>query len=104
MADSSPCRSRPSRRRARFRCAECAQGAVAGANLTLAPPYVQPVFHKEGAWAAQYGLNETIVRIPVGLEDAEALLESFEVAVRKADGTTQRRDGGERIMEGATSC
>ncbi|KAF8534749.1 pyridoxal phosphate-dependent transferase [Trichophaea hybrida] len=70
-----------------FNAIDVHKGSSLGANLTLAQPYVQTVFQKEKAWAARYGLKETIVRISVGLEDMEPLLESFKVTVQKADET-----------------
>jgi len=36
-------------------------------------------------WAAGYGLDASIVRISVGLEDKEALLSAFKVALKKAN-------------------
>ncbi|KAK2028124.1 PLP-dependent transferase [Colletotrichum zoysiae] len=61
------------------------KGPSLGANVTLAQPYVQTVFGREKAWAARYGLSETIVRISVGIEDTEALMEAFREAI---DATT----------------
>jgi len=61
------------------------KGPSLGANLTLAQPYVQTVFWREMDWAAGYGLNASIVRISVGLEDKEALLSAFKVALKKAN-------------------
>lgn len=61
------------------------KGPSLGSNLTLVQPYVQTVFHKEKQWAASWGLRETIVRVSVGLEDRQALLESFLVAIRLVD-------------------
>ncbi|KAH7014733.1 pyridoxal phosphate-dependent transferase [Ilyonectria destructans] len=60
------------------------KGPSLGAQYTLAQPYVQTVFQKEKAWAATYGLKETIVRISVGLEDKELLKGSLIVALDAA--------------------
>lgn len=57
------------------------KGPSLGANVTLAQPYVQTVFGREKDWAARYGLSETIVRISVGVEDTEALEETFRQAM-----------------------
>ena len=61
------------------------KGPSLGANVTLAQPYVQTVFYKQKAWAANFGLHESIVRVSVGLEDKEALLATFTDALSKAD-------------------
>ncbi|KAF4458412.1 Cys Met metabolism pyridoxal phosphate-dependent enzyme [Fusarium albosuccineum] len=60
------------------------KGPSLGAQCTLAQPYVQTVFQKEKAWAATYGLKETIVRISVGLEDKELLKDSLAIALDAA--------------------
>lgn len=60
------------------------KGPSLGAQYTLAQPYVQTVFQKEKAWAATYGLKETIVRISVGLEDKELLKGSLIIALDAA--------------------
>lgn len=60
------------------------KGPSLGAQYTLAQPYVQTVFQKEKAWAATYGLKETIVRISVGLENKESLKGSFIIALDAA--------------------
>lgn len=61
------------------------KGPSLGAHVTLAQPYVQTVFMREKEWAASYGLSESIVRISVGLEDAQALGYEFTRALRLAD-------------------
>ncbi|KAF4998421.1 hypothetical protein FDECE_11795 [Fusarium decemcellulare] len=61
------------------------KGPSLGASVTLAQPYVQTVFTREKAWAASYGLRESIVRISVGIENDEALGREFLRALRLAD-------------------
>lgn len=61
------------------------KGPSLGSNLTLVQPYVQTVFYKEKQWAASWGLRETIIRVSVGLEDRQALLETFSEAIRLVD-------------------
>ena len=61
------------------------KGPLLGCNVTLLQPYVQTVFHKEKQWAASWGLQESIIRVSVGLEDREALLETFLAAIRLVD-------------------
>lgn len=64
------------------------KGPSLGSNLTLVQPYVQTVFFREKQWAASWGLQETIVRVSVGLEDRHALLETFLEAIRLVDQST----------------
>ena len=70
-----------------FNALDIHKGPSLGVNLTLAQPYVQTVFAKDKAWAASYGLDETIIRISVGLEDGKALGQAFQRALRFADCT-----------------
>lgn len=60
------------------------KGPSLGASVTLAQPYVQTVFHKEKEFAARCGLNETIIRFSVGLEDKNALLNAILLALSVA--------------------
>ena len=62
------------------------KGPSLGANVTLLQPYVQTVFFREKEWAANNGVQETIVRVSVGLEDKGELLEAFKIAMAAADG------------------
>ena len=66
---------------------EVYKGPSFGANVTIAIPYVQLVFQKEKDWASSHGLDETLVRISVGLEDKEALLGCVKTALQAADAT-----------------
>ncbi|TRX89229.1 hypothetical protein FHL15_009927 [Xylaria flabelliformis] len=64
-----------------FDVLDVCKGPSLGAEVTLAQPYVQTVFYKEKAWAARYGLRESIIRISVGVEDPELLVEAFSRAM-----------------------
>lgn len=77
-----------------FDAAEMHKGPSLGSNVTLLQPYVQTVFHKEKEWAASCGLKETIVRISVGLEDKEALLTSFKMAMKRVETAMCEGDEG----------
>ena len=68
------------------------KGPSLGAHITLAQPYVQTVFYKQKAWAANFGLHESIVRVSVGLEDKEALLAAFKDALGEANKKKRSRD------------
>ena len=61
------------------------QGPHLGAHLTLAIPYVKGLYIKELDKIAPYGMRETQIRIAVGLEDTEVLLEEFRIALKAAD-------------------
>ena len=79
---------------------EVHKGPSLGVVVTLAQPYVQTVFARDKEWAASYGLNETIVRISVGLENEEALGKAFKRALRFADCTKH----GVRSLENLDAC
>lgn len=61
------------------------KGPSFGAHVTIALPYIQLVMQKQKDWARGHGLNETLVRISVGLEDQEVLLSLFEKALQAAN-------------------
>jgi len=65
-------------------------GPHLGAHLTLAMPYVKGLYYKKLDWAERYGLKETQIRVSVGLEDTETLLEVFKDALRAADMVNKR--------------
>lgn len=66
---------------------EVHKGLSLGAQITLAIPYIQLLPQHEKEWAAQYGVRETIVRISVGLEDPEEILDCVKRALAKAELT-----------------
>lgn len=61
------------------------KGPSFGANVSIALPYVQLVMQKQKEWARGHGLNETLIRISIGLEDREVLLGHIKDALRAAD-------------------
>ncbi|PVH75697.1 PLP-dependent transferase [Cadophora sp. DSE1049] len=61
------------------------KGAHLGAPFTLAFPFTLGVYYRKLDWVAQYGLKPTQIRVSVGLEDTETLVEEFRVAVEAAD-------------------
>ena len=70
-----------------FNTLDIHKGPSLGVVVTLAQPYVQTVFARDKAWAASYGLSETIVRFSVGLEDPKLLGKAFKKALKFADCT-----------------
>lgn len=64
------------------------KGPSLGTNFTLACPYTILAHYFELGWAAEYGVEEGLVRISVGMEEREGLLEGFKVALRAAEAAT----------------
>lgn len=62
-------------------------GPHLGAHLTLALPYVKALYGLALEDVEKEGLRETQIRVAVGLEDTEELVETFRDAVVKADET-----------------
>jgi cystathionine gamma-synthase len=61
-------------------------GPHLGAHLTLALPYVMAMYgHEQLDWVGPFGMHEAQIRVSVGLEDVESLIEDFEVAVQAAE-------------------
>lgn len=82
-----------------FDASELHKGPSLGANVTLLQPYVQTVFYKEKAWAARYGLEESIVRVSVGLENLGALLRAFKQAARVMQGRLERTESSKSLHQ-----
>ncbi|KAG2156886.1 pyridoxal phosphate-dependent transferase [Suillus bovinus] len=61
------------------------KGPSLGTNFTLACPYTILAHYFELGWAAEYGVEQGLVRISVGMEEREGLLEGFEVALKAAE-------------------
>ncbi|KAG5927242.1 hypothetical protein E4U42_002417 [Claviceps africana] len=64
---------------------EIAKGPSLGTNFTLCSPYVLLAHYKELAWAAQFGVEEDLVRVSVGLEDAVLLKQTFMKALEATE-------------------
>lgn len=65
----------------------CWKGPSLGTNFTLACPYTVLAHYTEMKWAAEFGVEESLVRISVGMEEKEPLLRSFEAALKAAEQT-----------------
>ncbi|KAJ2795895.1 Cystathionine gamma-synthase [Coemansia guatemalensis] len=59
----------------------CCKGPSLGTNFTLASPYTLLAHFTELEWAAQYGVDASLVRISVGLEPREELLAMFQTSL-----------------------
>jgi cystathionine gamma-synthase len=64
---------------------ETAKGPSLGTNFTLTSPYVILAHFLELDWAAQFGVPADLIRISVGLEDAEDLKSTFSDALKAAE-------------------
>lgn len=69
----------------------CHKGPSLGTNFTLACPFVVLAHFAELDWAAQYGVEEGLVRVSVGLEDANVLVSSFQVALSAAEAVSHKQ-------------
>ncbi|KAF7293611.1 hypothetical protein MIND_01140300 [Mycena indigotica] len=61
------------------------KGPSLGTSFTLACPYAVLVHYTEMAWAARFGVEETMVRVSVEQEETAALVEGFMAAVEAAE-------------------
>lgn len=75
--------------RAFFDSMSCFKGPSLGTNFTLACPYTILAHFLELEWAAEYGVEETLVRVSVGMEDRALLLCCFEAALKAAQATLE---------------
>jgi cystathionine gamma-synthase len=67
---------------------ETAKGPSLGTNFTLISPYVILAHFLELEWAAQFKIPADLIRISVGLEDAEDLKARFAVALKAAEAAS----------------
>ncbi|KAL9099819.1 MAG: hypothetical protein Q9163_004732 [Psora crenata] len=65
---------------------DVAKGPSLGTNFTLACAYTLFAHYGERAWAAEYGVDEYLVRISIGMEDEEELRQKVEAALNAITG------------------
>ncbi|EKM57530.1 uncharacterized protein PHACADRAFT_115737 [Phanerochaete carnosa HHB-10118-sp] len=75
----------PQASRAFFDAMPFFKGPSLGTNFTLACPYTILGHYLELDWAAGYGVEEGLVRVSVGMEHRELLLQGFQKALRAAE-------------------
>jgi cystathionine gamma-synthase len=63
----------------------CFKGPSLGTNFTLACPFTILAHYGELEWAAQFGVEAGLVRVSVGMENVDTLLQAFNVAVEAAE-------------------
>lgn len=61
------------------------KGPSLGTNFSLACPYTVIAHFTELQWAAEYGVEEGLVRVSVGMEGREDLLGRFKIAIEAAE-------------------
>ncbi|KAG0225635.1 hypothetical protein BGX31_007571 [Mortierella sp. GBA43] len=57
------------------------KGPSLGTNFTLACPYTILAHYYELDWAAQFGISRNLIRVAVGLEDREVLMQGVQEAL-----------------------
>ncbi|EJD47018.1 PLP-dependent transferase [Auricularia subglabra TFB-10046 SS5] len=70
-----------------FDALQCHKGSSIGTNFTLACPYAIISHYDELEWVAQYGVELASVRMSVGMEPVEVLVEYCRVALAAAEDT-----------------
>lgn len=71
--------------RAFFDTLKCCKGPSLGTNFTLASPYTLLAHYLELEWASHWDVEEGLVRVSVGLEEPETLIQWFSEAVQAAE-------------------
>lgn len=71
-----------------FDAIDIAKGPSLGTNFTLCSPYVLLAHYQELDWAAGYGVDPSLVRVSVGLEETRELQETFRKALKAVEDVT----------------
>lgn len=70
--------------RAFFDAMPCEKGPSLGTNFTLACPYTILAHWAELDWTTSWGVPSTLIRVSVGLEDIDTLIQGFSHALEQA--------------------
>ncbi|KAJ7175758.1 pyridoxal phosphate-dependent transferase [Mycena filopes] len=73
-----------------FDALSCHKGPSLGTNFTLACPYTVLAHYAELDWAASYGVETTLVRVSVGMEETDVLLAWFQKACEAAEAAVRQ--------------
>ncbi|KAF8524265.1 pyridoxal phosphate-dependent transferase [Hysterangium stoloniferum] len=68
----------------------CAKGPSLGTDFTLACPYTILAHYTEIPWATEYGVEEGLVRVSIGMESKALLLDWFQSSLAKAEEATAK--------------
>lgn len=71
-----------------FDTLECPKGPSLGTNFTLACPYTILAHFMELDWASQYGVEASLIRISVGMEERDTLLSWMKAALDAAEAVS----------------
>lgn len=74
----------PGAARAFYDALSCAKGPSLGTSCTLACPYTLLAHYAELPWAASMDVDEALVRVSVGVEDTDTLLDMCRIALEAA--------------------
>ena len=69
-----------------FDALQVSKGPSLGTNFTLACPYTILAHFNELEWASEYGVKKELVRVSIGLEDVNVLLNIFRNALDNVEG------------------
>ncbi|KAG7284103.1 hypothetical protein NEMBOFW57_010464 [Staphylotrichum longicolle] len=67
---------------------DTAKGPSLGTNFTLTSPYVLLAHYGELDWAETFGVERDLIRISVGLEETEHIVNVFKAALKAAEANT----------------
>lgn len=71
---------------------DTAKGPSLGTNFTLTSPYVLLAHYGELDWAETFGVERDLIRISVGLEETEHIVNVFKAALKAAEANTGSRN------------
>ncbi|KAG7097884.1 hypothetical protein E1B28_005197 [Marasmius oreades] len=76
---------------------QCVKAPSIGTNFTLAVPYVVLAHYHERDVVAKHGLDEALVRLSVGIEEQDVVIEWVETALEAAEKTLEVADNQHRL-------
>ncbi|KAK4124213.1 PLP-dependent transferase [Parathielavia appendiculata] len=79
---------RPEQAVAFYDAIQTAKGPSLGTNFTLTSPYVLLAHYQELDWAEGFGVERDLIRISVGLEETEHIVNVFRGALKVAEEST----------------
>lgn len=87
-----------------FDALECFKGPSLGTNFTLACPYTVLAHYAELDWARSWGVSEGLVRVSIGLEERQVLMNVARKALKAAEEAHARAGKSEAevaVVKGA---
>ncbi|KAL2024831.1 hypothetical protein VTK56DRAFT_5652 [Thermocarpiscus australiensis] len=71
---------------------DTAKGPSLGTNFTLTSPYVLLAHYRELDWAAGFGVEPDLIRVSVGLEETDHIVNVFKTALKAAEENTEKQE------------